>query len=315
MINQSNNIKKYRRLKGLTQKDLGDKLHVEHTTISNYETGKRRPDIETLVRIAQILDVDIKDLTEVEINIKKIDNSTNGLRQNIYVKVFNKEINMRNFLSQLFFVLISIIFFLPSKLNSQTSLMFFFTIMFMYILNDILRLIFPIKSVESFSVELNKNVSFENNKRITIKYLLKWLIYVLINLLLLIFISTIIYIGIDMNGTESNIDNLYSIFLIMTIVSFSIVLIYGFKRFKLGNVVPYDFFKYKLDLFAHKVIIILAKLLYVYSYTALFYFRDVLDNHFFWIFLLFPPILVLSTYTMYFDSLRYLSNFKLNITN
>lgn len=52
------NIKELRQLKNLTQDELAEKLFVTRQTVSNYETGKSRPDIEMLTQIAAALDTD-----------------------------------------------------------------------------------------------------------------------------------------------------------------------------------------------------------------------------------------------------------------
>ena len=52
------NIKDLRQKQNLTQDALAEKLFVTRQTVSNYETGKSRPDIEMLVRIAQSLGTD-----------------------------------------------------------------------------------------------------------------------------------------------------------------------------------------------------------------------------------------------------------------
>lgn len=56
------NIKKLRERKGLTQEELGEKLHVTRQAVSNWETGKNQPDIEMLISLAEMLEVDIKEL-------------------------------------------------------------------------------------------------------------------------------------------------------------------------------------------------------------------------------------------------------------
>ena len=53
------NIKQIRESKQLTQDDLAAKLFVSRQTISNYETGRTRPDIETLIKLSSVLDIDI----------------------------------------------------------------------------------------------------------------------------------------------------------------------------------------------------------------------------------------------------------------
>ena len=45
--------------KGLTQKDLGNILNMNKTTISHYEKGERCPSIETLIQISDYFGVDI----------------------------------------------------------------------------------------------------------------------------------------------------------------------------------------------------------------------------------------------------------------
>lgn len=52
------NIKQLRILKNMTQDELAEKLFVTRQTVSNYETGKSRPDVEMLTRIAETLETD-----------------------------------------------------------------------------------------------------------------------------------------------------------------------------------------------------------------------------------------------------------------
>lgn len=57
-----NNIKNYRLLKNLSRKQLAESLNVSVPTISRYETGAREPNMETLNKIAKILNINISDL-------------------------------------------------------------------------------------------------------------------------------------------------------------------------------------------------------------------------------------------------------------
>ena len=50
-------IRKYRTLKGLTQKELGEKCQLNESTIRNYELGNRYPDEVTLSTIADALGI------------------------------------------------------------------------------------------------------------------------------------------------------------------------------------------------------------------------------------------------------------------
>lgn len=56
------NIRTARTRADLTQDALAELLHVTRQTVSNYETGHSRPDVEMLVTIAEVLKVDVKEL-------------------------------------------------------------------------------------------------------------------------------------------------------------------------------------------------------------------------------------------------------------
>ena len=53
-------MKKAREEKGLTQENLAERLNVTRQAVSNWENEKTQPDVETLDRIAQALEVDIE---------------------------------------------------------------------------------------------------------------------------------------------------------------------------------------------------------------------------------------------------------------
>lgn len=57
-------IREFRKLRGLTQKELGDLCGVNESTIRNYELGNRYPDEEALANIADKLGVDIHALAD-----------------------------------------------------------------------------------------------------------------------------------------------------------------------------------------------------------------------------------------------------------
>lgn len=56
------NIKKLRQRNKLTQEELAETLRVTRQAVSNWETGKNQPDIDTLQTLAEVLKADIKEL-------------------------------------------------------------------------------------------------------------------------------------------------------------------------------------------------------------------------------------------------------------
>lgn len=57
----SKNIKYYRLMKSMSKKELAEAVNVTPMAISNYESGKRNPEMEILKKIANVLDVRIAD--------------------------------------------------------------------------------------------------------------------------------------------------------------------------------------------------------------------------------------------------------------
>lgn len=59
MANVGKNIRNMRNKNKMTQDDLAEKLFVSRQTVSNYETGKSNPDIDMLIKIAEVLNTDV----------------------------------------------------------------------------------------------------------------------------------------------------------------------------------------------------------------------------------------------------------------
>lgn len=58
MTSVGKNIRILRKQKNMSQDELAEKLYVSRQTVSNYETGKTQPDIDSIVRIAEIMETD-----------------------------------------------------------------------------------------------------------------------------------------------------------------------------------------------------------------------------------------------------------------
>lgn len=65
-MNIGENIKKYRKEKGLTQKELADKIGKGFSTVQKYELNISHPPIDVLNRIADTLDINVSKLFYIE---------------------------------------------------------------------------------------------------------------------------------------------------------------------------------------------------------------------------------------------------------
>lgn len=57
-------LKYYRHECGLTQQQVADRLKIERSTYTYYETGKTKPDINTLIKIAKVFNINYTQLLE-----------------------------------------------------------------------------------------------------------------------------------------------------------------------------------------------------------------------------------------------------------
>ncbi len=57
MSKLNENIKKFRELRRMNQKDLAEQLHKSRAVISNWERGENSPDADTLEQICKVLNV------------------------------------------------------------------------------------------------------------------------------------------------------------------------------------------------------------------------------------------------------------------
>lgn len=64
--NIQKNIAKYRKSEGLTQKQLASKLGIVPTTVASWEQGKSSPDVDTLIKICEILNTNVTAMYEYE---------------------------------------------------------------------------------------------------------------------------------------------------------------------------------------------------------------------------------------------------------
>ena len=69
----SDNVKKFRKAKKLSQEDFAMRLCVVRQTVSKWEKGLSMPDVQMLIKIAEVLEVSINELVCNEHAIRKVD--------------------------------------------------------------------------------------------------------------------------------------------------------------------------------------------------------------------------------------------------
>ena len=57
-----NQMKKYRGELSLSQDALAEKIYVSRQTISNWETGKSYPDVNSLIRMSEVFGISVDSL-------------------------------------------------------------------------------------------------------------------------------------------------------------------------------------------------------------------------------------------------------------
>ena len=62
IIQLANNLRRLRTENNYTQEQIGEKLNISRQAYSNYEIGKRIPDLDILIRIADIYHVTLEEL-------------------------------------------------------------------------------------------------------------------------------------------------------------------------------------------------------------------------------------------------------------
>ena len=126
----SKNLKTLRKHKGFSQEELASRLHVVRQTISKWEKNLSVPDADTLIRLAEILEVSVSELLGSKIeNENENGNVTHDVAEQL--SRINEQLAMKNRRSRRIWKAIAIIlvvFFLISVFIIMTSIAAFITI-------------------------------------------------------------------------------------------------------------------------------------------------------------------------------------------
>ena len=98
------NLKTIRKNKGITQEELATKLNVVRQTISKWEKGLSVPDSDLLIRLAEILDVNVSQLLGSKVEEKQ---DQNDLAQQL--SRLNEQLAIKNNRSKKFWRILTIV--------------------------------------------------------------------------------------------------------------------------------------------------------------------------------------------------------------
>lgn len=143
----SKNLKTLRKQKGFSQEELASRLHVVRQTISKWEKNLSVPDADTLIRLAEILEVSVSELLGSKIETEnENENVTNDVAEQL--SRINEQLAMKNRRSRRIWKTIVIIL-------ATIFLLSVFIIMFLSVpdLNNSTHNNQPIVNVETITVD------------------------------------------------------------------------------------------------------------------------------------------------------------------
>lgn len=101
----SENLKTLRKQKGFSQEELATRLHVVRQTISKWEKNLSVPDADTLIRLAEILEVSVSELLGAKM---ENESTTNDVAEQL--SRINEQLAIKNRRSRRIWKIVAIIF-------------------------------------------------------------------------------------------------------------------------------------------------------------------------------------------------------------
>ena len=104
-----NKINQLRKLSGMTQEQLAEKLNVSRQTISKWESDSTPPDLESIVKISRIFHVSLDDLLkEGETGVANKNDEQLTLEDLMKINLHNRKMTLL-LISGLIFIMVSIL--------------------------------------------------------------------------------------------------------------------------------------------------------------------------------------------------------------
>ncbi len=114
------NLKTLRKQKGFSQEELATRLHVVRQTISKWEKNLSVPDADSLIRLAEILEVSVSELLGAK--IKKENNTTDAFAEQL--SRINEQLAIRNRRSRRIWKIVAIVLAVIVLINIFTAVFF-----------------------------------------------------------------------------------------------------------------------------------------------------------------------------------------------
>lgn len=104
-----NKINQLRKLSGMTQEQLAEKLNVSRQTISKWESDSTSPDLESIVKISRIFHVSLDGLLkEGEVDVANKTDEQITLEDLMKINLYNRKMTLL-LISGLIFIMVSIL--------------------------------------------------------------------------------------------------------------------------------------------------------------------------------------------------------------
>lgn len=113
------NLKTLRKQKGFSQEELATRLHVVRQTISKWEKNLSVPDADTLIRLAEILEVSVSELLG-----EKIENENTASDVAVQLSRINEQLAIKNRRSRRIWKVIAVIVVVAVVINFFIAVFF-----------------------------------------------------------------------------------------------------------------------------------------------------------------------------------------------
>lgn len=77
-----NHIRQHRKDKGLSQEQFAEKIFVSRQTVSNWETGRTYPDVQSLLLMSAVLDVTVDELIKGDVETMREEKDQDARKMN-----------------------------------------------------------------------------------------------------------------------------------------------------------------------------------------------------------------------------------------